>query len=136
MAGKTREILWALFGAATLAAYGSARGVFSTPGASDELHYRTSCSFAESNVVEGLVTNQSDDTYAVGGEARFEFLRANSISRPEILTGASGLIPGGQTARVSRARLAFVLQAGETCAFDAAKAIRKLEPYPPSTPSS
>jgi hypothetical protein len=78
------------------------------------------------NSVEGYVTNQSPDPYAVNGQVRFVFSAQDSMSRPAIVTPADSLIPPGQTVRVTSVKLTFRPQAGETCRFEVEGALRKI----------
>ncbi|MFI5348672.1 MAG: hypothetical protein ACHQ2Z_03940 [Elusimicrobiota bacterium] len=110
---------------ASLLGLREARGIppVQTPGAA--LHYQASCSVIDLNSIDGYVTNLSTDVYRVQGQARFKFRLASSMSHPQILVTTDSAIQPGETARVSRARLAFTLLPGETCLFDVKAAIRK-----------
>jgi hypothetical protein len=126
MIDRKRIILGALLGGAALAALGKAQGVFPPPAPGSVLRYQTSCSLVEAGAADGYVSNMSGDEYSVRGEARFKFLQAGSLFRPELVVPVNSLIPPGTTVRVARARPAFDLQAGETCLFDVVKVIRRL----------
>jgi hypothetical protein len=91
-----------------------------------DLRYTTNCVVVELNSVEGYVTNQSPDPYAVNGQVRFVFSAQDSMSRPAIVTPADSLIPPGKTVRVTSVKLTFRPQAGETCRFEVEGALRKI----------
>jgi hypothetical protein len=124
MNAKSKRLGGAAFFAAVLAAYWAGAAGPAAPGGPDGLSYDTSCSIAEADWVEGFVTNQSVDTAQIGGQSRFVFQRAGSMSRPEIVVFVNALIPPSQTARVARARLTFQLRPGESCSFQI-ESIRK-----------
>lgn len=94
--------------------------------AADGLRYTTNCAVVEANSVDGFVSNQSADTYKVYGEVKFIFTPPGSMSRPAVLVQVDSLIPGGESARVARARLAFMPMPGETCRFDVSGQLRKM----------
>jgi hypothetical protein len=79
----------------------------------------------DSTYADGYVTNQSQDTYVVDGQVRFTFHSEGSISRPEVVSPANSIIPGGQTVRVVRVQLPFLPQPGDTCRFDVSQTLRK-----------
>ncbi|MFI5360928.1 MAG: hypothetical protein ACHQ49_03065 [Elusimicrobiota bacterium] len=123
-----RRRLWILglsLSAASLAALVKVRGFPSALNARAP-SYDTSCAIADAAAaVDGYVSNTSPDSYRVAGEVRFSFPVVNATPRPDILVQADGPIPAGQTARIARARLAFPLRPGESCAFDVKNALRK-----------
>ena len=123
---KSRRWIWgAALSGAVLASLGTVR---KTPSSADPggLYYQATCAVVEANSIDGYVSNLSQEAYQVYGQVRFTFSAGNSMSHPDILVPASGIVPPGQTLRVARARLAFQLRPGETCAFDVKNGIRRL----------
>ena len=116
---KGRAAAAALLGAAALEAFAG------TPAADEGLNYQTSCSAVASNMIEGYVSNGSQDLYQVHGSVRFTFVQANSMSRRDIQIQADSEIPAGETARVASAQLTFGLRPNEACFFDVKETIRK-----------
>lgn len=112
-----------------LAAFSRAFGIppVKAPPA-DERRYSASCSIIRPKTLEGYVSSLSTDTYLVQGEVRFRFDSAQSMSRPEILVQADGVIPAGKTVLVASAPQTFELLPGETCRFSVKGAIRKQQP--------
>lgn len=123
---KKRWWIWgAVLCVVALALLVAVRGL-SSPTDPSKLYYQATCAVIESSSVDGYVSNLSQDVYQVYGNARFTFTSTYSMAHPDILVQVNGIIPAGQTVRVARARLAFQLRPGESCAFDIKNGIRKL----------